>query len=352
MKKGLTGFVLVAALVAVLGWAFWPAPNRPTGDRELIVSSWGGAYQKAQRAAFFEPFAAESRARVVEGSTPDYGKIYEWQRAGNASADVVDVETYFVYQAGPRGALAGIDPNRLPATLAEDAVTPFGVASCTYAEVIAWNQEKTPGAADLGWADFWNTQKYPGPRGMRDLPPTNLEAALMADGVPPDKLYPLDVDRAFRKLDELRGRTRIILWSAGSKPVELLKDGTVTLCTAWNGRIHDARHAGMPLQLSFNQATLDRLWWVIPAHAKNKDLAIDFISFTLRPDRQKVLSEHIPYGPTNADTWKLLGDAEIRELANSPENLKRVVRRDNKWWAENEQVVSDRWRGWKLKLGQ
>ena len=276
----------VAALLGLLTWAFWsPAPRNV--EQQLVVASWGGAYQTAQRKAFFEPFEKDFNVHIVEASTPDYGKIYEWQRNGVASIDVLDVETFFVFQAGRKGALARLDRNLLPAaSLMKNSIDNFGVASCAYAEVIAWNRKRNPGLSDLKWTDFWDTERIPGPRAFRDLPATTLEAALLADGVPADRLYPLDVDRAFKKLDALRAKTKLVLWSAGSEPIELLKDGTVALSTAWNGRIRDAQKEGMPLDMSFNQATLDWLWWVIPKDAKNKELAMKFIAFTLRPDRQ------------------------------------------------------------------
>jgi putative spermidine/putrescine transport system substrate-binding protein len=342
----------VAVLVALLVWAFWPGRETQT-ERQLTVGSWGGAYQAAQRKAFFEPFQEEHGVRIVEASTPDYGKLYEWQRTGSASIDVVDVETFFVFQAGKKGALARIDQGLLPtASLMKGSLHDFGVASCAYAEVIAWDRKRNPELAELKWTDFWDTDRISGPRAFRDLPATALEAALLADGLPPDRLYPLDVDRAFRKLDELRNKTRVILWSAGSEPIELLKDGTVALSTAWNGRVRDAQKEGIPLEMSFNQAFLDWLWWVIPKDARNKELGMQFIAFTLRVDRQGALAQNIPYGPTNAEAWEKLPEHALRELPNSPENIKRVILRDNDWWADHETEISDRWRQWKLGLEQ
>jgi putative spermidine/putrescine transport system substrate-binding protein len=47
-------------------------------------------------------------------------------------------------------------------------------------------------------------RRFPGPRSLRNHPVDNLEFALLADGAAMDKLYPIDMDRAFRKLDEIR----------------------------------------------------------------------------------------------------------------------------------------------------
>ena len=218
----------VAALLGLLTWAFWsPAPRNV--EQQLVVASWGGAYQTAQRKAFFEPFEKDFNVHIVEASTPDYGKIYEWQRNGVASIDVLDVETFFVFQAGRKGALARLDRNLLPAaSLMKNSIDNFGVANCASTpRSLPGTESAIPGLSDLKWTDFWDTERIPGPRAFRDLPATTLEAALLADGVPADRLYPLDVDRAFKKLDALRAKTKLVLWSAGSEPIELLKDGTV-----------------------------------------------------------------------------------------------------------------------------
>ena len=39
----------------------------------------------------------------------------------------------------------------------------------------------------------------------------------MADGVAPDKLYPLDVDRAFKKLEEIKPNITV-WWTSGRNP--------------------------------------------------------------------------------------------------------------------------------------
>ncbi len=329
-----------------------PRNEAPREEQTLTVGSWGGAYQEAQRKAFFEPFTRETGIKIVEASTPDYGKFYEWQRAGSASIDVVDVETYFVFEAGRKGALQPIDYNVVGKTdIMPSAVSEFGIASCAYADVIAWNSQTHPEWKALTWRDFWDTTKYPGVRGLRDLPSSTFEAALLADGVPPQSLYPLDVDRALNSLNKLRGRTKISLWSSGSQPIESLLTGTVQLSTAWNGRVHDAHRDGKPVEMVFDQAMLDWLWWVVPKNSTKRDLAMKFIAFTLRPDRQAELARHIPYGPTNTKALDLLEAQAKSELPTSSENLPKMIIRDNQWWADNSEKILPRWREWKLGIG-
>ena len=122
---------------------------------------------------------------------------------------------------------------------------------------------------------------------MRRHPIYNLEAALIADGVPMDKLYPLDVDRAFKKLEELKPHV-LVWWDSGAQSAQILQDGEVDMVGAWNGRIQAAmkepNDKGGPLAITFNQQMLVSDCWLIPKGAPNKDLAMKAIAIMMRPE--------------------------------------------------------------------
>ena len=54
--------------------------------------------------------------------------------------------------------------------------------------------------------DFWDAAKFPGARMLADMASgsPNLEFALIADGVPMDKIFPIDIDRAFKSLSRIK----------------------------------------------------------------------------------------------------------------------------------------------------
>ena len=66
-------------------------------------------------------------------------------------------------------------------------------------------------AVPASWADFWDVKRFSGPRGLRNNPRGTLEIALLADGISAEKLYPLNLDRAFAKLDELRPHLYLVV---------------------------------------------------------------------------------------------------------------------------------------------
>ncbi|SDX04701.1 putative spermidine/putrescine transport system substrate-binding protein [Ruegeria halocynthiae] len=77
------------------------------------------------------------------------------------------------------------------------------IAVFTFATVIGWNTD-TVEKAPSNWAEFWDVENFPGARALYNSAQSMLEIALMADGVAPADLYPLDVDRAFEKLEEIK----------------------------------------------------------------------------------------------------------------------------------------------------
>ena len=93
-----------------------------------------------------------------------------------------------------------------------------------YAFTIAYNTDVFPDDHPTSWADFFNVEKYPGKRGFwRSVTSGIFEAALLADGVPADQLYPLDIDRAFRKLDSIK--EHIVFYDTGDQQVQLVASG-------------------------------------------------------------------------------------------------------------------------------
>jgi len=353
LARILFALLVVSVAIGIAGCGPGTPASKTAFDNVLTIGSWGGAYQEAQRKAFFEPFTKETGIKIVETSTPDYGKFYEWQKGGTTSVDVVDVETYFVFQAGRKGALRRLSKDvSADKTLMSGGVNDYGLASCAYADVIAWNSGRHPDWRGLTWADFWNTAQFKGARGLRDLPASTLEAALLAKGVSPSRLYPLDVSSAFAALTDLRKRERIALWSGGSQPIEWLLNGSVELTSAWNGRVYDAQKEGKQLAMTFDGGMLDWLWWVIPVNSLHSAAAERFIEFTLRADRQAALARLIPYGPANQDALKLLDEATLSHLPTSPTILAKLIQRDNNWWAEHDEQVQPQWREWKVGLGK
>src|SRR5262249_42738465 len=206
--------------------------------KQLVVCSWGGAYQEAQRKTMFQPFERETGIKVVEASPTDYGKLKAMVQSGNAEWDLVDVGDLNVIAGTKDNLLEPLDYQTIDTRdVFPQVVHKFGIGTIYYSTVLAYSTKKyAKGDHPKSWAQFWDVAKFPGPRTLRNNPLDNLEFALLADDVPLDKVYPLDVERAFRSMDRIKKHINV-WWTTGAQPAQLLADGEVDLAASWNGRI-------------------------------------------------------------------------------------------------------------------
>ena len=161
-----------------------------TADQITFVSQ-GGAYQKAQTIAILDPSASKLGITINQDSIPDAWPAIKSQVAsGKPTWDVVDVPTGYCLRGGEQGLVEKLDFSKLPngASMPEAYRSPYSVAYEFYSSVLAYSQKTFPNGAPSSWADFWDVKKFPGRRALRNHPIATLEAALMADGVAPDKL--------------------------------------------------------------------------------------------------------------------------------------------------------------------
>lgn len=100
-------------------------------------------------------------------------------------------------------------------------VSDYGVGSFFFSFVLGYNEGKLGANKPQDWSALFDTKTFPGKRALYKWPsPGVLELALLADGVPADKLYPLDLDRAFKKLDTIK--KDIVWWGGGAQSQQLL----------------------------------------------------------------------------------------------------------------------------------
>src|SRR5271170_6624737 len=106
----------------------------------------------------------------------------------------------------------------------------------------------------------------------------NLEFALIADGVPMDKLFPLDIDRAFKSMSRLKPFIKKF-WDTGALSAQMMADKDVVLGSIWNGRLQAIAQKGAPLAIEWNQHMLQIQGYGIfkaGPNAKNAQLFVDF----------------------------------------------------------------------------
>ncbi|MFW0755118.1 ABC transporter substrate-binding protein [Pseudomonas sp. H11T01] len=309
--------------------------------------SWGGSTQDAQKQAWADPFSKSSGIKVVQDGPTDYGKLKAMVESGNVQWDVVDVEADFALRAAAEGLLEPLDFKVIQRDKLDPRfVSDHGVGSFFFSFVLGYNQSKLGAKAPENWTALFDTKAFPGKRALYKWPsPGVLELALLADGVPADKLYPLDLDRAFKKLDTIK--QDIVWWGGGAQSQQLLASGEASLGQFWNGRIHALQEDGAPVGVSWKQNLVMADFLVIPKGSKNKDAAMKFLANSSSAKGQADFSNLTAYAPINTDSVQRLDSVLAPNLPTA--YAKDQITLDFAYWAKNGQSIATRWNEWLLK---
>jgi putative spermidine/putrescine transport system substrate-binding protein len=319
-------------------------------QEQITFVSQGGAYQKAQTIAILDPSAKKLSITINQDSIPDAWPTMKAQVAsGKPIWDVVDVATSFCLRGGEQGIVEKLDFSQIPNAAAMPAGyrSPYSVAYEFYSSVLGYSLKKYPDAASAPqtWADFWDVKKFPGRRSLRNHPLATLEAALMADGVAPDKLYPLDVERAFKKLDEIKPHITV-WWTSGAQSAQLLNDGEVDMVMAWNGRVSALTTEGAKVTYTYNQGILQSTSLCVLKGAPNLKTAIKFLNEAVDPVHQANLPLHIDYGPANPKAFGtgVISAERVAQLPSAPGNASKQALMSYAWWTSPEgEAAEKRW---------
>jgi putative spermidine/putrescine transport system substrate-binding protein len=349
-RTWLTGAAAVAATAT--GPFVWT--RRAGAAAKVVIRTIGGAYEEANVKAIFEPFTKATGIEVVKAPAT-LGKLLAMFEAGSMELDLVDAGELGMLSLSQKGALDKINYKGWKLTNPEDMDHRRDdmVADIYFSTVLGYNTQVFPtGKHPKNWAEFWDVKKFPGPRTLTDLAAgaVDLEFALLADGVPKDKLYPIDLDRSFKSLDRVRPSIRKF-WDTGALSAQMLADKEVVLGSIWNGRLQAIADKGAPLAIEWNEAALQVQFWGPLKGAKNAENAQRFIDFACQPQIQAAHAGLIPYGPTNRQAFKHIPADVAARLPSSPDHKPKAFLHSAQWWADNRSKVSERWSQWLLQKG-
>ena len=352
-----TTLVLSTALV---GMAF------AATAQEVNVVSWGGAYEVSQVEAYNKPFTEKTGIKVNMIAADDPATPLKAQiEANNVTGDVFDIEVSNAIQLCDEGALVEINPDDLPAApdgtpASEDfidgALQDCAVANIFWGTVIAFDTTKFTGEKPSKAADFFDTEKFPGKRGLPKNPKRTLYLALIADGVPADQVYeklstPEGVDQAFAKLDTIKDD--VVWWEAGAQPVQLLADGEVVMATGYNGRFFDAMVGEKkPFEIIWDGQYMDMDMFVIPKDAPNPEAAMEYLKFATDTQRLADQAKYIAYGPARKSSAALVGKYKdgttdmAPHMPTNPEYMTTAVMDDPEFWADHDAELTERFNSW------
>ena len=326
-------------------------PEKLKGTGEVRIAAYGGTAQDAERKAYFEPFEKLSGIKTRDFAGADINKVRAMVETGTVEWDVVQLSRSTVKNLMKKGDyFEKIDYDLVDTANIDPAYRyDYALDMLVWSEVMAYRTDAFKGAVPNGWADFWDAKKFPGDRALGGAGPSTpeLEFALMAAGVPPDKIYPIDIDKAFASYDKIKSNV-VKWWETGAVPVQLLTDREVVLTSVWNGRMAAIQAAGVPAAISWNQGLLKRDAWAVPKGSPNRANAMKFIAFSTLPIPQARLSTLIPYGFSNSKAAEYVPPNQLAQLPSAPAIKSQLLTYNYDWWVDNRDTVIGRWNKWIL----
>jgi putative spermidine/putrescine transport system substrate-binding protein len=312
----------------------------------VYVNSYGGVWETSWKKAFFDPFTAQTGIAIKAVPGVLFAKLKAEVQNGNYEYDQCNLGDSEFAQAVHEGLVERVDREAArTAQLPQSLVRDFSIVSYSLGTNIVYRKDKFPNGGPQSWADFWDVKKFPGPRCLFNRSFTCLAFALLADGVPKDQIYPMDLDRAFRKMDEIKPHIKV-WWQDGAQSQQLIRDAEVDMIAMWNARAIDLIADNVPLELVWNGA---ELYWsnlIVPKGDPNAKAAWQFAGFVAQAKPQADFTMLLPYGPANPGALALVPEARLRQTPAWPDNEKVMFEHDTVWLAPRLAEIRDRWTQW------
>lgn len=326
----------------------------PELESELVINATGGAFEAALETWFYRPFEQATGVKitpVAASRSETFAKLEADAALGQQEWDIV---TTGITQARGNDLLATLDCGRIP------NAEKFGLPGTCRDNVllrtlgptiIAYSTEAFPDAGPESWADYFDVERFPGPRGMPNhgAPWEMIAAALLAEGVAPGDLFPFDYERAFAKLDELRPNIKVF-WESGDQSQQILRDGEVVMNMMWDGRANALiRTENRPLKIVWHDGLGGPgagAYWAIVEGAPHPNAAYAFLDFFMgRPEAHLGFSNTIYYDTSNRAYVDLVSEEEKAQRSSA--FLDKFIEVGSvDWVIENKDDIVERWNAW------
>lgn len=204
--------VVAVVIVAISIGVSISAPTASLRGRTLVIATWGGTWTQATKKFFGDPFSAETGVQIqyVESGSRFDAQVIAQEQSGNVLWDLLDADGQKVPQLTTRGYLEKFPPPIVttlkelsrPGTITDSTVSYGDAANVIVCDPkLASKCPKTP-------QELWDATDFPGPRMLVNNPVITLPFALEADGVAPNKVWPLDLDRAIWSMEKIKPQVK------------------------------------------------------------------------------------------------------------------------------------------------
>jgi putative spermidine/putrescine transport system substrate-binding protein len=318
--------------------------NSALAAEKISYVTSGGVYLENIKKAFLEPIGKKLDVEWTIETSDNDTQVRVQVASNNVTYDIVEFGASVCALGASQGLYEKLDYSVINnKDLAPGSFSDYYVGSTVFSIVLAWNSKTVGANPPQSWADFWNTEKFPGNRSLRKTARAMLEAALMADGVQPEKVYPIDMDRAFASLRKIKSKIKA-WWLSGAESQQFMKEGGIDMIGAFNARMDSVAKDGAPVTYTFNQGILDFGCWAVVKGSKHRDLAMKILAEFVKPEYQAEMSRLSNYGAANT---KILETGKIspelaKKLPTAPDNLRRQIFANPDWWIAHGTEANER----------
>jgi putative spermidine/putrescine transport system substrate-binding protein len=334
-----------AAIAGVATSSFALPALAQSKPAQLVVADGGGVLNEAYKKGYYDTFTAKTGIQIVNAAYTGIGKLKAMVEAKNIEIDVLNIDAGEGALAAKDGLLEPLDWSLADrSSLMKGAAFDDFVASEVAPLVLSWNTQQLPdGPKPKDWSSLFDVDGIKGKRGLYKQASQTLEVVLLGLGVAPDKLYPLDVQRAFDALTKIR--SSLTFWVHGAESAQLLISGETVLSAAWNGRLQGPKDDGAPVDFTFDNSLITSGAWIIPKGGKNTKWAQAFVAHVLDPKNQATAAEVVPYGPVVPKAYDLIA-ADRRKVLPDPS---KGVWQDYNYWADNTDKIYAQFNDWMVR---
>lgn len=322
-----------------------PGAGDDLSGQKLVYVNYGGDSMKAAQKAWLDPFRRKTGVQIATDSPSDPAKVKAMVDAGNPTWDVIDLDT----ASGANGcgtmfakrSETGVDIKDVDPKYVTDEC---GVPVLVQAVALVYNTAKFGGNPPTKITDFMDTGKFPGQRLIFNYALGGLDPILLASGVAPDKLYPLDTERAAASVRAL-GRN-LTLEATLAQQTQDLESGNFSMCLCYVGRAALSAQHGAPIGVVWDKAweAWDAVYAIKGSKAPKAQSAL--LNYLATPAAQSAFTEQLPYGPTTpaskpqvpAEFKKWLPQDNLAQMGPQGE-----VVSDLKWWTSNSDKAFAAW---------
>jgi putative spermidine/putrescine transport system substrate-binding protein len=301
----------------------------------VIVATYGGTTEAARKKAFWDPFTKRTGCKVV---TPDVtGTLGDDQLSGKIKArwDAYHNSAFQTLYSKNEGKKP-LPEVPIQEDLVPESVRPYMWQSFLLGYVtggLKGTFDTTPGHP----SDFFDTKKFPGKRAF----PTSFyidgvkEYALLADGVSPDELYPLDIERANAKIASIWDD--LVFYEAYPQIQTFLTSKTVSMAWCPSGILAAMPAKGFEVDIVWELAVTSWNNETIIPDAPHMDAVKALAAWCIDPKRQAVFCEMTNYGPSTQAALDALPEKVKQNVPNAPG--RNTVPLNDEYYAENYDML-------------